>query len=269
MKKVRRITETEVIAEFLQGEFLHPEYNADREQFARIVKNPDLASDTENRLRRALLFRRRDTMWWELPADRQWWEVEFEPADVERVSVFPRAHWRKLARGNFKALHVAARVRHLMNAAHPDEFAVRMAAIGSRMQADAPKGLIIFIGIDEHQPVTLLEGNHRFIASLLAPKGNPLAGARLIGGFSPNMGKCCWYKTSCGTLFRCLKNRIQHYWDRDPDVARLLEETAQSRPVSGYAESARAIKSNPGKSNTIKSNPMKSNPMKSNPMKSK
>ena len=129
MKKLRRITEAEVIAEFLKGEFFYPEYNADREHFARIVNHPDLTDEAENGLRRALLFRRRGTMWWELPEDRQWWEVEFEPADVERVSVFPRAHWRRLARGNFKALHVAERVRRRMEAAQPDEFTAKMAGL--------------------------------------------------------------------------------------------------------------------------------------------
>jgi hypothetical protein len=248
MKKLRRITEAEVIAEFLKGEFFHREYDADRRQFARIVEHPDLTSETENALRRALFFRRRDTMWWELPEDRQWWEVEFEPADVERVSVFPRARWRKLARGDFKAQHVAEEVRRHLLAAQSDEFTAKMAAICSAMQSDAPGGLIIFLGLDEHRPVTLLEGNHRFVASLLAPKDNLLAGARMVGVFSPNMEKCCWYKTNFRTLFRCLKNRIQHYWDRDPDVARLLEQTARSGTAAGYAESAHRIKSHPIKS---------------------
>ena len=258
MKKLRRITEAEVIAEFLKGEFFHPEYNADRERFAHMVSHPDLTNETENGLRRALLFRRRDSMWWELPEDRQWWEVEFEPADVERVSVFPRAHWRKLAQGNFKAQHVAEQARRWMEASTRDEFTVKMAGLfssiqGSSLQAsstqsEAPRGLIIFLGIDEHLPVTLLEGNHRFIASLLASRGNLLAGARMIGVFSPNMEKCCWYKTNFQTLFRCLKNRIQHYWDRDPDVARSLEQTTPGRTVAGYGDGAHGIKSNPIKS---------------------
>src|SRR4029077_12328475 len=212
------------------------------EQFAAIVNHPDLANETENALRRALLFRRRDTMWWELPEDRQWWEVEFEPGDVDHVSVFPRAHWRKLARGNFKALDVAECVRRQLDAPQPDEFSAKMAAIYSSMQSAHSKGLIIFLGLNEQQPVTLLEGNHRFIASLLAPNSNLLAGARLIGVFLPSMEKCCWYKTNFQTLFRCLKNRIQHYWDRDPDVASLLEQ-ARTRDVGGYAESTGRVKS--------------------------
>jgi hypothetical protein len=243
MKKLRRITEAEVIAEFLLGEFFHPEFDVDRQRFAEIVNHPDLTSEVENELRRAVFFRRRDTMWWELPEDRQWWEIEFESADVERVSVFPREHWRKLARGNFKAQHVAKRARQQMAMQPRDEFAVKMAALVAGMQSPGRKGLVAFLGLDEHRPVTLLEGNHRFIASLLVPEQDLLAGARMVAVFSPSMEKCCWYKTSFGTLFRCLKNRIQHYWDRDPDMAALFKQTTVFRSAGNSVERPGPVKS--------------------------
>jgi hypothetical protein len=243
MKKLRRITEAEVIADFLQGEFFHKEYDADRERFNRLVCQPALLDENENALRRALLFRRRNTMWWELPEDRQWWEIEFEPTDVDRVSVFPRAHWRKLARGNFSARNVAERVRRELESRGGDEFTRKMAAICSGAANRERKGLIIFLGLDETHPVTLLEGNHRFIASLLAPDRDLLAGARMVGVFSPQMEKCCWYKTNFRTLFRCLKNRIQHYWNRDPEVSQLLEQMGSSLGASGYGENTHAVQS--------------------------
>jgi hypothetical protein len=232
MKKLRRITEAEIISEFLKGEFFHKEYDADRDRFETIVNHPDLTDEKENAIRRALLFRRRDTMWWELPEDRQWWEIEFAPEDVEKVSVFPRAHWRKIAQGDFKALHVAEKVRKQLLTKEYDDFTIKMAAIQNSIGGNEANGLIVFLGIDEHGPVTLLEGNHRFIASLLAPNQERLRGARLIGVFSPNMERCCWYKTNFQTLFRCLKNRIQHMWDRDTDLNRLLDQTATSRSIT-------------------------------------
>jgi hypothetical protein len=48
MKRLRRLTEAEVIAEFFGGEFFHKEYDADREQFSRIVNQPDLTNEREN-----------------------------------------------------------------------------------------------------------------------------------------------------------------------------------------------------------------------------
>ena len=251
MRKLRRLTEAEVIADFLRGEFFHKEYDADRAQFTPIVEHPDLTNATENEIRRVLLFRRRDTMWWELPEDRQWWEIEFDPEDVELVSVFPRAHWRHIARGNFSALHVAERVRQLKDG-RSDEFMSKISAIGSRLstdliqddlpQKDLPQGMIILLGLDERSPVTLLEGNHRFIAALLAGGPELLKNARMAAVFSPQMEKCCWYKTNFLTLARCLKNRIKHYWDRDTDLARLLAAGTTRGSFEGYG-GAGAVKS--------------------------
>jgi hypothetical protein len=256
MRKLRRLTEAEVIADFLRGEFFHKEYDADRAQFTPIVEHPDLTNATENEIRRVLLFRRRDTMWWELPEDRQWWEIEFEAEDVELVSVFPRAHWRKIARGNFSALHVAERVRQLRESGS-DEFLSKISAIGSRLstdrrqedlrkenlrQEDLAQGMIILLGLDDRSPVTLLEGNHRFIAALLAGGPDLLRNARMAAVFSPQMEKCCWYKTNFLTLARCLKNRIQHYWDRDTDLARLLAAGPDSAGLEGYTGNAGAVK---------------------------
>jgi hypothetical protein len=89
MKRLRRVTEAEVIAEFLKNEFYQEEFHEDREQFEQLVLGAQITDETANALRRALLFRRRGHMWRELPSDTQWWEVQIEPADLERVSVFP------------------------------------------------------------------------------------------------------------------------------------------------------------------------------------
>lgn len=241
MRKLRRLTEAEVIAEFLRGEFFQKEYDADRHRFASLVQNPNLTDATENEIRRILLFRRRDTMWWELPEDRQWWEVDFMPEDVEQVSVFPRAHWRKIARGNFRALDVAARIRQLKET-EPNEFIRKISDICANLPSDLPKGMIILLGIDEERPVTLLEGNHRFVASLLAGGLEHLRNARMVAVFSPQMEKCCWYKTNLLTLTRCLKNRIKHHWDRDTDLARLLAATAGTDNLGAFAGSTHPMK---------------------------
>jgi hypothetical protein len=242
MRKLRRLTEAEVIAEFLRGEFFQKEYDADRDKFASIVHNPNLTDASENEIRRILLFRRRDTMWWELPEDRQWWEVEFEPEDVEMVNVFPRAHWRKIARGNFRALDVAARIRQLKET-EPNEFIKKISDICAKLPTDLPKGMIILLGIDETRPLTLLEGNHRFMASLLAGGPEHLRNARMVAVFSPQMERCCWYKTSLLTLTRCLKNRIKHHWDRDTDLARLMAATSATGNLGVFAGTARPVKS--------------------------
>jgi hypothetical protein len=90
MKKLRRITESEVIAEFLKNEFYQEEFHHDRQQFEHLVLEADVTNDEDNMLRRALLFRRRGHMWRELPSDIQWWEVQLDPGDFDKLRVFPR-----------------------------------------------------------------------------------------------------------------------------------------------------------------------------------
>lgn len=238
MKKIKRVTEAEVIAEFLKGEFYHPEYDRDRGFFETLVYDPHLTDAVENALRRALLFRRRATMWRELPLDTHWWEVELASDDLERVSVFPRAQWRSVARGDFRVLRVAEMLRRQADPRNGGTLAAKISALRDMMANDGPRTTILLIGTDETQPATLLEGNHRFVASLLLPPETMMRRLRLVCGFSADMGRCCWYKTTVPNLARYLKNRIQHLWEREADVSQLLPRTARVQSVENYAEQA-------------------------------
>lgn len=249
MKKLSRITESEVISEFLKAEFYQPEYDHDRSQFENLVYEPNLGDPREDALRRALLFRRRGHMWRELPLDTQWWEMEFKPEEAERVKVFPRAQWRAPAQGNFAALNVAEQIRKDMLSSQPGPLALKIKAMATLLQQNGPKSTVMLIGVNEKDPVTLLEGNHRFIASLMLPRELMLGRLRIVCGFSPNMEKCCWYKTNIPTLSHYLKNRIKYFWDREADVYRLLSQMDRqnrnpraARELAGTAESP-AVKS--------------------------
>jgi hypothetical protein len=240
VKKLCRISEEEVISEFLKAEFYQVDYDRDRTLFETVVYDPNLADPGENALRRALLFRRRATMWRELPPDTQWWEIDFRPEESERVNVFPRAQWRTVARGDFNAVRVARRLRTEFNGPNPGRLALKIQALSSLMQYEGPRSTVLLIGVDENRPVTLLEGNHRFVASLLLPPEAMLRRIRLICGFSAQMERCCWYKTSLPSLAHYLKNRIKHYRNRDADVSRWLSLPARTAPLSGPAMSSAA-----------------------------
>lgn len=239
MKKLCRISEEEVISEFLKAEFYQVDYDRDRTLFEAVVYEPDLSNSEENALRRALLFRRRGPMWRELPPDTQWWEIDFKPDEAERVNVFPRAQWRTVARGNFNAIHVAERMRALCSGQNPSPFVMKVQALCSLMQHEGPRSTVLLIGVDESRPVTLLEGNHRFVASLLLPPELMLNRIRLVCGFSPAMKRCCWYKTSFSSLARYLKNRIQYIQNREADVSRWMSLPARA----GHGQAPAAISS--------------------------
>jgi hypothetical protein len=222
MKKLCRIREEDIISEFLRAEFYQVEYDRDRSRFEAVVYEPNLNDPDENALRRALLFRRRGSMWRELPPDTEWWEMDFKPEESQNVNVFPRAQWRNVARGDFKAVHVAERLRTQFNSRNPSPLALKIQALHALLQYEGPRSSVLLIGIDENRPVTLLEGNHRFVASLLLPRDMMLRRIRIICGFSPLMESCCWYKTSFSSLAHYLKNRIKYIRNREADVSRWL-----------------------------------------------
>jgi hypothetical protein len=100
------------------------------------------------------------------------------------------------------------------------------------MQNEGRRSTILLIGLDEVRPVTLLEGNHRFVASLLLPRDAMLRRIRLVCGFSPAMERCCWYKTSFSSLARYLKNRIKYVQNREADVSRWMALPSRSGKVT-------------------------------------
>ncbi|HWR36463.1 MAG TPA: hypothetical protein VN622_11395 [Clostridia bacterium] len=219
MKIIRRVTEPEVISEFLRNEFYQGEFHNDREKYEHLVLDADITNAAENALRRALLFRRRGHMWRELPADTQWWHVEIEPEDLSKIRVFPRAQWRKVADGSFLLPDVVQRIRSQRFSGKTREFISKVQALSYQLRVDSDNSCILLIGIDEIRPMTILEGNHRMAAALLASHNLLQNRFRIMCGLSPHMRESCWYETNFTTLLRYARNRIRNFWyDREADV---------------------------------------------------
>ena len=237
MKKLRRVTEAEVISEFLRNEFYQEEFHHDRKQFEHLVLNADLSDEFANSLRRALLFRRRGHMWREIPDDTAWWEVEIEPEDLDRVRVFPRAQWRKVANGSFLIKDIAERIRHQRFYGKTRDFVTRVQALSYKLRAGDDQSAVLLIGLDDAQPVTVLEGNHRLTAALLTSPQILRSRFRVFCGFSPRMSESCWYQTNVSNLWRYAKNRARNlFYDRDADVERLMNPQDETpTPVTATA----------------------------------
>lgn len=227
MKKLRRATEAEVIAEFLKSEFHEREFDRDRARFAALVAAPDLTSEPENAVRRALLFRRRGHMWRELPADTQWWEVQLDAAHFTRVRVFPRAHWVRLSDGSFYVHDIVARMREREARGKDAAFFAKIRGIAGQLAQKSEPATILLIGVDERAPLTVLEGNHRLTAALLAAPELVGPRFRLVCGFSPRMAESCWYDTNLATLWRYARNRLRNLVDKEADVERVLAGAAR------------------------------------------
>lgn len=227
----RRVTEAEVISEFLRNEFYQKEYNRDRDELEEYVINPDLADKTQNAVRRALLFRRRGRMWRELPLDTQWYEVEIDEEDLNRIRVFPRAHWRKISNGSFLLSEIVKRIRSAGIARTHPAFS-KIHSLRYRLLRDPIHSAVLLIGVDEEQPLTILEGNHRLAAAMLVSPQLVHKGFRVLCGLSPNMHRSCWYNTNLPNLWSYLKNRIRNVVDREADVRRALKSAKLRQPAS-------------------------------------
>lgn len=225
MKRLRRVTEPEVIAEFLKNEFYQGEFHRDRDAFERLVIEADITNERENALRRALLFRRRGHMWRELPADTHWWQVEFEGEDLNLVRVFPRAQWRRVSNGSYQLTDIAQRIKTGKFPGKTREFVAKVQSLSYRLRNERDSSTVLLIGMDESKPVTILEGNHRLTAAMLASPALLRTRFRMLCGFSPRMSESCWYETNFANLWRYAKHRFRNLvYDPDADVQRVLDQ---------------------------------------------
>jgi len=206
----RPMSEEEVIAEFLKSEFHHAEFTGYRDKFGYLVHQPDLGSHRENALRRALLFLRRGAMWRELPTNTKWFNVDLNREDMARIRFFPRAQWRRVARGNFYLKDVVERIRQQLDRSSEDDFFCKLRLLSGVLQENLTNPTVLLIGIDDTGPLTILDGNHRMAAAMLSQPSATLGRLQFICGFSPDMIRCCWYHTSVNTLMHYFKNLVRH-----------------------------------------------------------
>ena len=241
MKRLRRVTEAEVIAEFLKNEFYQEEFHRDRRLFEHLVLDADLTREDENMLRRALLFRRRGHMWRELPADTQWWEMQLEPEDLCKLRVFPRAHWRKIADGSFALADIVDRIRSREFSGKVADFISKIHSLSYQLRVWRDTSSVILIGQDENSCMTIIEGNHRLTAAMLGAPESIGSHFRVFLGVSPHMDDVCWHNGNVKTMARYIRNRLKHLWrDEDSDLTR-LPVPQEPVPATSYAKAAAKV----------------------------
>ncbi len=232
MKIVYPVSENEVISEFLRGEYHQPEYHRDREHHETFVTNPDLNDSRQNHLRRKLLFRRHRVTWNELPDNVAWFRTELNAEDLERIRVFPRGHWPRMANGlSLSVNDLVSAIR--TNKFHPStvEDVNSIQAIASQLRQRSDAGSIMLIGIDESSPLTILEGNHRMIAAALVSP-TQFANFNCYCGFSPKMEKCFWYQDNRENFVR---HAIRRVLNNQPRLkASLLHLGFSPRLIKGF-----------------------------------
>jgi len=207
VRLLHRVTEEEVIAEFLKSDFSIEGYLRCPEALREMIMRPEFADAGENAKRRALFLLRHYSLWKEVPVDTEWYEAELNEPALAQVRVFPRAQWRKVARGNFSITRIVEDFRasrHKVDA----KFFRKIQAIAEQMRwRNREFGTVLLLSLSGEAPVTVLDGNHRLLAALLAAPCN-LGKLRFMCGLSPRMAECCWYKTNFATLFRYARHLL-------------------------------------------------------------
>lgn len=229
IRVIRRVSDDDVIAEFLKTDFGHSAFE-EYQDLRALVTTPHLDDAGENAKRRALLFIRHFSLWKALPTGTEWFEVEITAADLTLVRVFPRALWRKLARGNSGIPAVAERLRTFRSSNVAEAaFLSKIDSLGRKLRGDIDPGAVLLIGVDESGPLTILDGNHRLVAALLTSP-ETIVRFRFLCGLSPRMTQCCWYRTDAASLFRYGVTLLTHFV-RDPEaeLARLLAPPAHRK----------------------------------------
>jgi hypothetical protein len=223
LRIIRCVSEDEVIAEFLKSDFASPVLQDYRESHREVVMKPDFDNAIDNAKRRALLFIRHLALWKEIPTETKWFEVEINETHLGQIRAFPRAQWRKLAHGNFSVTKIAENVR-TRQFASGSPFLAKMTSIGEHLLLEEHGfSAVILIGLNAKEPLTVLDGNHRLVAAMLAPEGS-LKKLRFLCGLSPRMSECCWYRTNLKTLFRYGMNILMRtVRNPEPELVRVLQ----------------------------------------------
>lgn len=223
IRVIRQVTEDEVIAEFLKSDFDNVAFRQYQDGLGGIVTTPNLEDAAENAKRRALFFVRHLALWNELPSETEWYEMEVTESDLGQIKVFPRAQWRKIAHGNLAITDVAESIRQ-RDSSIDSRFLSKISEIRDRFAEDHQTlGSVILIGISETEPFTILDGNHRLVAAMLASPSK-VQQLRFLCGISPRMIECCWYNTNLLTLVRYGRNVLRHAGRRPKaELARLLQ----------------------------------------------
>jgi len=103
-----------------------------------------------------------------------------------------------------------------------DAFLEKIASIRRNLDLETTTASsVVLIGLNESGPFTIIDGNHRFVAALMAGRLDKL---RFLCGFSPRMTRCCWYRTNPLTLTRYARNLVRQLTHRpEVELARLFE----------------------------------------------
>ena len=202
MRLIERVSEAEVIAEFLRAEIDSPRFGprvrARIQEDGRdpsVVLKPDLNSAADNAYRAALLHSYRGVggsapLLEGLPEQIDWYRGAVSRASLGRMRFIDYPYWNELSAGTRSPVHAAERIRAGVRAMNrPND---NFVALSARLCSGESLGMPILVAPDAESPPVILEGHTRVTAMLLRPDCLPREIDVLIG-FAPGVRDWMFY----------------------------------------------------------------------------
>ena len=197
MKAIRNITEDEMIAVFLRGEFASERFGgAIHEQLAHleqpdtVATHPDITDAAQNKIRRDILsaargYGQRTEVFGGFPRDVEWLEVELTKAELARVKYIDYSYWTELMGGSRLPKDAAAAIEAGTEIFGVSNDGFKRAARAVREGKQFPTMILAGETTDN---LVALEGHLRLTAYALAWDNVPET-MKVIVGVSPHMGE--------------------------------------------------------------------------------
>ncbi|MEO8726859.1 MAG: hypothetical protein ABI383_12160, partial [Acidobacteriaceae bacterium] len=152
---------------------------------------------------------------------------------------------RRFSNGTFQLDTVVDHIRNHPEGGRTDPVIAKIQLLRYRLQRERLETPVLLIGVDQQQPLTILEGNHRIAAAYLLDPDRVHERYRVLCGFSPRMIESCWYETNAANLWRYLRHRVRNIYDREADLSALLHsaQTPENVPVLPMTSAGISLKS--------------------------
>lgn len=175
MKILHRISEDEVIAEFLIAEINSKRFgalikNAMGNEDATIVTNPNLNNHQENHYRRNLLgevrgFGKNEDLFESFPSEVSWDRAIFTKEDLQAVMYIDYSYWNQLSNNTRYPIDAAKNILNDVEIFSVSNDGFR--EIHSEIKRGTTFPRLIFVSCNEHSRIVVLEGHARLTAYFL------------------------------------------------------------------------------------------------------
>jgi hypothetical protein len=193
MKILKKISEDEVIAEFLKGEINSKRFGKDiinalkkKKKSKNIVINPDLRNKSENKFRKKLLEEVREEFFENFPVDVKWYKAIIQKQELKKVKYINYSYWNRLSDETRLPIRAAKNVRagvKVFGVSNKGFFEIL-----SRIEKGGKIPVMIFVAKNKRSRLVVLEGHARLTAYFLSEKYIPKT-LKIIVGYSQKLVK--------------------------------------------------------------------------------